>query len=41
MPSPLAAPSPAPTSELPAIPTSPPTSPSGSISRKPVPTRDA
>ncbi|KAJ5511761.1 hypothetical protein N7453_003864 [Penicillium expansum] len=35
MPSPLAAPTPAPTSDLPALPTSPMTSPSGSISRKP------
>ena len=40
--SPLAAPVPAPTGELPAIPSSAPTSPSGSqVSRKPVPAQDA
>ncbi|KAJ5985966.1 hypothetical protein N7522_013162 [Penicillium canescens] len=40
--SPLAAPVPAPTGELPAIPSSAPTSPTGSqVSRKPVPAQDA
>jgi hypothetical protein len=39
--SPLAAPAPAPTSGLPPLPPSAPTSPSGSISRKPLPAKDA